>query len=296
MLVLWLFFGFIIGSIIGSLAQALAERSLKKVSFLGRSYCPKCKNAIRWYDLFPVLSYVLLKGRCRFCHQKIGVNYLWVEIFLGLLIAMLFGQSLTNSPPLGNQFKLTIFFYELVFKIYFITVLAVVTLTDLKKNLIPDKVMIPAIIITFASLVAVTVYKIWYLYYYLAGDSLGRFLLPPHNDYLKRHIVMIIEPIFWSILLGIGIAGFFLLLIMLTRGKGMGGGDVKLGAFIGLGLGFPLALLAVLLAFLSGAVVAVGLVIMGKKSFGQTIPFGPFLVLGSLTVLFWGNQILKLIF
>jgi len=71
----------------------------------------------------------------------------------------------------------------------------------------------------------------------------------------------------------------------------MGGGDVKLGAFMGLVLGFPQAIFAVVLSFLIGAIFAVALIISGKKHFGQTIPFGPFLVLGSLIMLFWGNQI-----
>lgn len=81
-------------------------------------------------------------------------------------------------------------------------------------------------------------------------------------------------------------------LIAVTKGKGMGGGDVKLGVLMGLGLGFPQSILAVILAFLSGAIVSLILISGGKKHFGQTIPFGPFLVLGSLITLFWGNRIL----
>lgn len=81
-------------------------------------------------------------------------------------------------------------------------------------------------------------------------------------------------------------------LIFVTRGKGMGGGDVKLGALMGLVLGFPQSILAVILAFLSGAIISLILIFGGKKHFGQTIPFGPFLVLGSLITLFWGMQII----
>lgn len=78
-------------------------------------------------------------------------------------------------------------------------------------------------------------------------------------------------------------------LIVVTGGKGMGGGDVKLGAFMGLALGFPGSLVALAIAFLSGAIVSLILIISGKKHFGQVIPFGPFLVLGSLIALFWGD-------
>lgn len=81
-------------------------------------------------------------------------------------------------------------------------------------------------------------------------------------------------------------------LILVTGGKGMGGGDVKLGAFLGLMLGFPNALVALMLAFLSGAIISLVLIVLGRKHFGQVIPFGPFLVLGSLIALFWGNQII----
>ncbi len=88
------------------------------------------------------------------------------------------------------------------------------------------------------------------------------------------------------------IGGFFWGLIIITRGKGMGGGDVKLGAFMGLMLGFPQSLIALILSFLTGAIFSMILIIFGKKHFGQTIPFGPFLVIGSLVALFWGNQII----
>ena len=91
--------------------------------------------------------------------------------------------------------------------------------------------------------------------------------------------------------MGLLIGGFFMALIIITKGKGMGGGDVKLGAFMGLGLGFPNAPIATMLAFLLGAVVAIVLMVTGKKRFGQSIPFGPFLVLGSLMALFWGSHI-----
>ncbi len=102
-----------------------------------------------------------------------------------------------------------------------------------------------------------------------------------------------VQPLLGGILMGLLIGGFFWGLIIITKGKGMGGGDVKLGAFMGLMLGFPQALIALILSFLTGAVFSIILIIFGKKSFGQVIPFGPFLVLGSLIVLFWGQEILN---
>ena len=84
---------------------------------------------------------------------------------------------------------------------------------------------------------------------------------------------------------------FFLSLIIFTKGRGMGGGDLKLGVLIGLAFGYPNALAAILLSFLTGSVVAVILIAMKKKHFGQTIPFGPFLSLGSILILLWGDKI-----
>ncbi|MDO8619689.1 MAG: prepilin peptidase [Candidatus Daviesbacteria bacterium] len=274
--------GFFIGLVLGSFGQALADRSLGKKSFWGRSYCPNCKHKLAWYDLFPIFSFVLLKGRCRYCRKKISLEYPIIEIVLGALIAYLFVQT---------QFSF-VTVLDLILKIFFIVILAVLFLTDLKKMLIPDRVIIPSIYIGLVGLVTVTIIKIGYLYYYLSQSAIGRLLLPPHSEYFQRHAFTIAEPLLLGILMGLLIGGFFFSLIIITKGKGMGGGDVKLGAFIGIMLGFPLSLLALILSFITGAVFSVGLIIAGKKRFGQTIPFGPFLVLGSLIALFWGNQII----
>lgn len=278
---MWGSAGFLIGAVLGSFVKALADRSLTGKSFWGRSYCPSCKAGLRWYDLFPILSYIFLRGRCRYCGKKIPLEYPIAEIILGILIAYLFAQSQS------------LFTLELLFKTFFIVILTILFLTDLKKMLIPDRIMIPAIMIGTISLAAITIYKIAYLYYYLSQSAVGRLLLPPHSEYFQRHALIIAQPFFWSLITGVLIGGFFLGLIIITKGKGMGGGDVKLGAFIGIMLGFPQALLALVLAFLTGAVFSVGLVIAGKKHFGQTIPFGPFLVLGALIALFWGGKILN---
>lgn len=277
--------GFFLGTILGSFVKALADRSLESKSFWGRSYCPKCRHKLAWYDLFPILSHVLLKGKCRYCHKKIPLEYLLTEIILGILIAYLFVQSFSN-------FQFSVFILEIVLKIFFVVVLAILFLTDLKKMLIPDRIILPAILIGITSLLAITIYKIGYLYYYLSQSPIGQKLLPPYSDYFQRHVLISAQPFLLSLLIGALIGGFFLSLIIVTRGKGMGGGDVKLGAFIGIMLGFPNALLALILSFITGAIFSIGLVISGKKHFGQTIPFGPFLVSGSLIALFWGNQIL----
>ncbi len=271
----------------GSFTLALAERSLENKSFWGRSHCVHCQYKLHWYDLLPVVSYIFLGGKCRKCGRKIGLEYLLVEVAMGLLIGFLF-WSFDFA-----QDKLFIFLPDLIFNSLFITVLAVLFLTDLKKMLIPDRIVIPAICVSIIFIIFITVIKVIFLYYYLSQTPIGQKLLPPYSDYFLRHALITAQPLLGSILMGLLIGGFFMALIIVTRGKGMGGGDVKLGAFIGLGLGFPLGLLAIFISFLLGALISIALVISGKKTLSASIPFGPFLTAGSLLALFWGKEILS---
>ncbi len=295
--------GFIIGASLGSFAKALADRSLKDKSFRGRSYCVKCQHPLNWYDLFPVFSYILLKGKCRYCHKRIGIEYLIIEVLTGVLVGFLFWQQFNNFQfsvfNLNSNFKFQILNFQIIqiladllFKTFFITVLIALFLTDLKKMFIPDRIVIPSIWITLTFLLALTIYKIGFLYYALLQTSLGQLLLPPHSDYFQRHALMLAQPLFAGVLMAVLIGGFFTLLIIITRGKGMGGGDVKLGALMGASLGFPNSILALMMAFFSGAVLSLLLILIRRKNFKSVVPFGPFLVLGSLIALFWGDQLI----
>ncbi len=286
--------GFIIGSVLGSFSKALAERSLNRKSFFGRSVCNSCNKPLSWFDLIPVFSYLLLRGRCRYCKKKMGREYLIVELVFGAILSFIFWQASPSFPPLDLSFAAINFFITLLLKIFFITVLVIVTLTDLKKMIIPDRIILPAVGMLLAAQLFIAIYKVGYLYSYLNSSAIGKLLLPPHSEYFTRHALMVVQQFGVQVLSGLAIAGFFMALIIITRGKGMGGGDVKMGAFIGLMLGFPNSLLAVMLAFFSGAIVALVMIVMGKKRFGQSLPFGPFLVLGSLIALFWGDYLIKL--
>lgn len=244
--------GFILGSILGSFSLSLADRALSGKSFWGRSICSFCGKKLSFLDLIPIFSYLILRGKCRFCHKKLSPGYLAVEILSGILIAILFWQSSFATFQVET----------LIFKIFFVTILVSLLITDLKKMLIPDRIIIPALVISLVFLLAEAV------------------------------ISQNIQPLAWSILSGLSIGLFFMTLILLTQGKGMGGGDVKLGVFMGLILSFPNSYLALVLSFLSGALVAVALLISGKKRFGETLPFGPFLVIGAIISLFWGDLII----
>ena len=104
--------------------------------------------------------------------------------------------------------------------------------------------------------------------------------------------VLSFSQIGWDILAGFVGGAFFLLLVVFSKGKAMGGGDIKLAVFMGLVLGLSKLAVALFLAFLTGAIVSLILIFVGKKRFGQTIAFGPFLVFGAYVALIWGQQIL----
>lgn len=241
-----LILGFILGAVLGSFTKVLADRSLTNRSFLGRSYCEFCKKYLKIPDLVPIFSYLFLKGRCRYCNNKLSVEYFLMEVVMGVLVALLFWFYFNNPSTL-------------LYNIFFVAVLLAVFITDLRQMLVPDRIIIPALILSvFAK----------------------AFLLP--DQFLS------------SVLASLIIGAFFLTLVFVTQGKGMGGGDIKLGSFIGISLGFPLGFLAIMLGFLIGAVFGIGALVLGKKTFKNVLPFAPFLVLGSILTIFWGKEILAL--
>lgn len=291
--------GFVIGLVLGSWVLCMASRSVTGEKFWGRSYCPHCKKQLRWYDLFPVLSYLSTLGKCRYCKKKIGLEYPLVEVFFGCLVALLFQQNLGFNDAsvisflaTSNIYKITYTIVELVFKVLIIAVLVAVFITDIKSGLIPDKITYPAMLTSLLLLVILVSVHIVGLYQSLADSALGKYLLPPHSDYFTRHAINAAFPLWGGLLSALGLGLFFAGLIIITRGRGMGGGDFKLAIFMGLVFGFPNSILAIMLSFLLGSIFSIGLILFGKKRFGQTIPFGPFMSLGGLIALFWGTEII----
>lgn len=253
-----------------------------------------CKRNLAWYDLFPVLSYLMLLGKCRFCHKKIPTGNFLAEMMMGLLIALLFISQpvdikLLLNPSLGSA----VFILEIIFKVFLIVIFFILFLTDLKTGLLPDKITYPAVVITAIYLLSVTGLKSRLLYESLKINLIGRYFLPPYSGYVWTLIYRLWEPVLYAALTGIIASLFFAALIIITKGKGMGWGDVKFMLFIGIALGFPTGVIAVFLAFLSGAIFSLALLALGKKHFGQTIPFGPFLSFGAYISLLWGPQILN---
>ncbi len=289
--------GAILGAVLGSLIGCLASRTLTNKTFWGRSYCDSCKKNLSWYDLVPIFSYLFYKGKCRRCQSGIPLDYLLVELVMAVLVGSIF---FITFPSLDSLLALNILdvstqfvLIDLIFKIFAISVLVAVFITDLKNYLIPDRIMVPSIIFAFVYLLLESVYKNFLFFNSLSQSPLGKLLLPPASDYFTRHAFLISYPFLSGIFSAFLIAIAFALVILVTGGRGMGGGDLKLGFFIGLVFGFPDALEAIFLAFFIGAITGVAMILLGRKKFGQTIPFGPFLSTGSLLTLYFGPQILN---
>ena len=253
----FLFIGFL-GAIMASFVNCLAWRLYHGQNLWSRSGCPKCHRQIAWYDNVPLFSYLALAGRCRHCHKKISLQYFVVE----LAMAMLFLLAWHKYFPMGDllwqlsYLKFNFFNLKLLARDWLlICILTVIFLMDLKWYVVADAVSLPAIIVIF-----------------LINWSLG---LPWLN-------------LISSAIIG---AGFFGLQYVVSRGRWVGEGDIRLGALLGVMLGWPLTLLALMLAYFSGALVGIGLLVGQKKGLKSAVPFGAFLAPAALVALWWGQII-----
>lgn len=234
---------FISGLVIGSFLGVAAYRLPRRLSIIKpASFCPQCKKKIPFYDNIPVLSFIILKGRCRYCKNKIPVNNLLIEIITGVLF-------------LANYifFGLTI---RTIAGIILCSVLIVISFIDIDFRIIPNAIVLPFTLVGLAINIFSDLPQWWMPLAYSAGAFL------------------------------------FMLIVHLISPKGMGMGDVKLSLMIGAFL-IKDVIAALFLGFLAGTIYGVFLIIIKKGKLKQAIPFGPFISLGSIVSLFWGNNILK---
>lgn len=235
---------FILGLFIGSFLNVVIDRLPRKETITrGRSHCEFCRHTLAWYDLVPIVSYVILRGRCRYCHKFIGWKYPIIELTTGLIFAGAdFALGFSQSPLL-------------LLYLGVISCLIIIFYIDLFDGIIPDSMLV----ILFALSVII---------HALTKESF-------------------LNPLSTGLLTGLA----FLSLFLLTRKKGIGFGDVKYAFLMGFLLGFPHSIPALYIAFLTGAIVALILVIARRKSFKSSIPFGPFLVIGTFINLLFGQQL-----
>ena len=270
---------FTLGLAIGSFLNVVSDRITNGESlFFSRSHCTFCQKTLNMFDLIPLISFLYLRGKCRYCRASLSLYYPAAEILTALVFALVYYKFGASS--------ITLFYLLMVFSSFI-----VILLTDLKYRIIPDKIVWPTIAFVLIFSMGIRAYTIYVNYQALAHDALGKYLL--RVGYLNGIISADIKDLWLTILSASLIFLFFWLLIFLTKGRGMGGGDMKLGLLVGLFNGFPYNVLAIFLGFLSGAVISVFLMALGKKTMKDTIPFGPFLLLGSVLAYLAGAKIVS---
>jgi len=243
---------FIFGTIVGSFLNVCIIRlpQSKSVVF-PPSHCPQCQSPIRFYDNIPILSYLILFGKCRQCQATISPQYPLIELIGGTF-------SLAFILRYGVSLQYFIYFA-------FFSALVVIAFIDLRHQIIPDIISLFGILVGFLSS-----------------------LILPQLSILDSA-------------LGILTGGGSLLLVailyhLIARREGMGGGDIKLLAMIGAFLGWQGAIFSLVVGSLFGSLTGIALMIAEKKDRKFAIPFGPFLSLGAMIYLFWGEEIVRAYF
>lgn len=252
----------ILGLAVGSFLNVVAMRykgegRLFDINRLdGRSYCPQCHRQLRWFELIPVISFLIQGGRCRSCGNKISWHYPIVEaVTAGSFLLPLLYFYPHYSFPVEHPYK------EILSQGWLLVALSMILLSaiDLRLMIIPNQITLLLAVIGAVFAVADS------------GSFLGAYapLFPIFGNSFSVHAVG-------------AVAGYILLgaVAAASKGRAMGMGDVKLAAAMGLILGFPDILFAFALAFLVGGLWSAGALLFGKAGIKTLVPFGPFLVLG----------------
>ncbi|MFH0763942.1 MAG: prepilin peptidase [Candidatus Omnitrophota bacterium] len=252
-------FVFAIGAIVGSFLNVCIHRMPANKSIIfPPSHCPKCDKNLYWYDNIPVLSYVMLLGRCRFCRERISIRYPVVELATAFVVVSLF-------TVFGAGGSVKFFIYTA-----FASALIVAAFIDIDINEIPDSISLGGL----ASALALSA------------------IFPALFDTDLR-IVSFTRSLTGALIGGAAIYSMGVFGKILFRKEAMGGGDVKLMAMIGSILGWKLALFTFFVAPVFGA--AVGL-FMKIKDGRETIAYGPYLSLAAMIAIFFGNSIIGALF
>ncbi len=244
------------GLIVGSAINSLVWRLGEDISLSGRSICPACRHTIAWYDNIPIFSFLLLRGRCRSCRARIPWHYLAVEGVAGLIFLAVFLYQYHIYGPF--LFPTGEFWLHSAISSLIAATLLFSFVFDAKYYLISNAVIVPAALLVAAL-------------HLIAGVS-----------WLSLAQTFIISLLFFG-------AQF-----LLTKRKGIGEGDIWLGAALALmypNIGQWLVLVA--LSYFLGAAVGLSLMALGKKGRKDRLPLGVFLAIGGLISLFFGEQIVS---
>ncbi len=255
-------FLFFFGSAIGSFLNVLIDRLPNDESIMGRSRCDYCKKKLAWNDLIPILSFFLLGRKCRHCKKKLSWYYPLVEFVTGAMFIISWIYLPESFIGQGlMRIPSALYLIKFVY-LGIVSTLIVIFFSDLKYHIIPDQAQI---VLFLGSL----------------------FLIPLYGSiqtvFIERVVaaILVMAPIYF--------------LHWVTGGKGMGFGDVKLAFIIGFMFGLKAGLLVLYFAFISGAIVGVVLMLLRQRGLKSKIAFGPFMVIGMLTMFFLKDQVLAFI-
>ncbi len=258
---------FILGTTIGSFLSVLIFRihENKKGIFLGKSICPKCEQNLKWQHLVPVLSWIFLKGKCAYCKAKISPSYFIFEITTGALFlaSFLHWNFIEVIPSSINNQILTYAINwtsleQLTFNLIIFTFLLAIFFYDFLYQEIPDSLSLTAISIAIAG-----------------GLVLGT---PSPVSMTLGGVLLFL---------------FFAIQFYVSKGKWIGGGDLRLGILIGVLLGVKLGFIALIISYILGSLISIALIVAGRANKKTHIAFGPFLATGTIIVVFYGQEILN---
>jgi len=254
---IFIIFYFLLGTVIGSFLDVWTRRLLRGESPTGRSQCEYCRHVLSAADLVPLVSFFLLRGRCRYCEKTLSWQYPIVEAGTGLIFSILavkFGVFDFNTG-------LLVFFLLLAS----VSTLIAVFITDVLAQVIAEQVLI-------VGALSVLLYRV-FLYLTSFDPSASNFA--------------------YDILGALGVFALFWIIRIATKNKGMGDGDPPLGFVAALLVGFPNVLVQVFLTFVLGGLVAAFLLALRRKGLKDKVAFGPFVVVATFVTLLFGEHILS---
>ena len=252
-------FFFLLGSAIGSFLNVCIYRIPREKSIVKPpSACPGCEKPIRFYDNIPILSFILLKGKCRDCGTKISIRYPLVELLTGIFFFILY-----------RQFGFT---FEIIVFMIFLSLLIVISFIDLDFQIIPDILSIGGVVIGFILAV-----------------------VRPFFRYLDPRFGILDS--LYGIALGGGLLfAIAWLYQFFTKREGMGGGDIKLLGMIGAFCGWKGVVFSLVSGSVLGTLVGIPIILAKGQGTKYAIPFGPFLSLAAIIYVFKGDTLIHLLF
>jgi leader peptidase (prepilin peptidase) / N-methyltransferase len=260
----------VLGLVIGSFLNVVILRLPQGMSVSRpRSHCPQCKQLVSWYDNIPVVSYLILQGRCRRCGKKFSARYPFIEAIAGLVSVLLYLKF-------GLTLEWGIFFA-------FSCALIVLAFIDLDHRILPDVITLNGIWIG----ILITAY--------LAQPSplVARLFQAAGIDGANPHLLALAASLLGALIGGGLLWGVAEAYLRLRGIEGMGFGDVKMMAMVGAFLGAPLALLTIMLGSLAGSVIGLIFIKLADKTREYELPFGTFLSFAGIVAVLYGEDLVR---